>query len=304
MTNRREFFRYSGAVLAALSAQLPHSLHAAEQTRLPTRAIPGTGEPLPIVGLGSSKAFTSGDLELSRQLLDIFLEKGGAYVDTSGDGRFTVRQVMRERKAQDKLFLGTYVAATGERAGLEELKSVQEAQGGSPIDLVLTRNVNDFASHPDKFRHWKEQGVTRYVGVARPNKQYYEIMMEMMAAGTVDFVQVNYSMLETEAEERLLPMARDKGIAVLINRPFLNGQYFSIVKGATLPDWAADFDCDSWAQFSLKFILAHPAVNCVLTETANPKHVIDNLNGGFGALPDEKTRQRMIEVVRRLANPS
>ncbi len=304
MTNRRQFFRYTGAAVAALSTQLPHSLPAAEQTRLPTRAIPGTGEPLPIIGLGSSKAFTSGDLELSRQLLDIFLEKGGAYVDTSGAGRFTVRQIMRERKAQDKLFLGTYVAATEERAGLEELRSVQEAQGGSPIDLVLTRNVNDLASHPDKFRRWKEQGVTRYVGVARPNKQFYEIMMEMMAAGTVDFVQVNYSMLETEAEERLLPMARDKGIAVLINRPFLNGQYFSIVKGATLPEWAAEFDCHSWAQFSLKFILAHPAVNCVLTETTNPKHLIDNLSAGFGGLPDKKTRQRMIEVIQRLANPS
>ena len=109
-------------------------------------------------------------------------------------------------------------------------------------------------------------------------------------------------MLETEAEERLLPMARDKGVAVLINRPFLNGHYFSIVKGATLPEWAAEFDCHSWAQFSLKFILAHPAVNCVLTETTNPKHVIDNLDAGFGGLPDEKTRQRMIEVIRRLAN--
>ncbi len=304
MTDRREFIRYSGAALAALSVQMPFSAHAAEQIRLPTRAIPGTGEPLPIVGLGGSKAFTSGDLKLSRQLLDIFMNKGGAYVDTSGTGRFTVRQIMREREAQDKLFLGTYIDAIEEMAGAEELESVQDAQGGSPIDLALSRNVNDFAAHPDKFRRWKDAGVTRYVGVARPNKQFYPIMMEMMAAGTLDFVQVNYSMLETEAEERLLPMARDKGVAVLINRPFLNGQYFSIVKGATLPAWAAEFDCHSWAQFSLKFILAHPAVNCVLTETTNPKHVIDNLDAGFGGLPDEKMRQRMIDVIRRLPNPS
>jgi len=304
LKNRREFIRYSGAALAALTAPLPVSSYSAAQTQLPTRPIPGTSEALPIVGLGNSKAFSSGDLELSRQLLDIFMEKGGAYVDTSGTGRFTVRQVMRERKAQDKLFLGTYVNATDEPAGLAELKSVQEAQAGSPIDLVLTRNVNDFAAHPDKFRRWKDEGVTRHVGVARPNERFYEIMMKMMAAGTVDFVQVNYSMLETEAEDRLLPMARDKGIAVLINRPFINGKYFSIVKGATLPEWAAEFDCHSWAQFSLKFILAHPAVNCVLTETANPKHVIDNLDAGFGRLPDEKTRQRMVEVIRSLPDSS
>ena len=304
MTNRREFINYAGAAVAALSAPLPLSSFANDLRTLPTRVIPGTDEQLPIVGLGNSEAFSSGDLELSRELLGIFLDRGGAYVDTSGNGRFTVRQVMRERKAQDKLFLGTYVDATEEQAGLAELKTVREAQDGEPIDLLLTRNVDDLSSHPDKFQRWKDEGITRYVGVARPNKQFYEIMMKMIQADIVDFVQVNYSMLETEADDRLLPMARDKGIAVLINRPFINGKYFSVVKGATLPEWAVEFDCHTWAQFSLKFILAHPAVNCVLTETSNPKHVIDNLSAGLGRLPDEKTRQRMIEVIRGLPSPS
>ena len=304
MTNRREFIRYTGAGAVALSAPLPLLSQAMSEKRLPTRPIPSTGEPLPIIGLGNSSAFQSGDLALSRQLLDIFMQKGGAYVDTSGPGRFTVGEIVRERNAQDQMFLGTYISSTEAQAGLSEINSVLEAQDVTELDLVLTRNVKDMASHPDKFRQWKEGGLTRHLGVARPNSSFYEIMMEFMHSGVVDFVQVNYSMLETEASERLLPMAQDKGIAVIINRPFLNGRYFSIVKGHELPDWAAEFDCHSWAQFSLKFILAHPAVNCVLTETANPKHALDNIDGGFGRLPDEKTRQRMIELMRDLASQS
>lgn len=298
MTNRREFLQYTGATMTALS--LP--CQAASDVRLPTRPVPGTGEPLPIIGLGNSEAFQSGNLELSRQILEIFMDMGGAYVDTSGPGRYTVGEIVREKNAQDEMFLGTYISSTDSDAGLSEIKAVQEAQDVSSLDLVLTRNVKDMSAHPNKFRGWKEEGLTRHLGVARPNKSFYDVMMAFMDSGLVDFVQVNYSMLETEAADRLLPMARDKGIAVIINRPFLNGQYFSIVKDHVLPEWAAEFDCNSWAQFSLKFILAHPAVNCVLTETSNPKHVVDNLNAGFGRLPDEKTRQRMVDVMRDLAN--
>jgi diketogulonate reductase-like aldo/keto reductase len=304
MKNRREFIQYTGATLAAISTPLPLISQAMQETRLPTRPIPATGEPLPIIGLGNSEAFQSGDLELSRQLLEIFMGKGGAYVDTSGPGRFTVGKIVREKKAQDEMFLGTYISSTDAEEGIGEIKKVQEAQDVTALDLILTRNVNDMASNPDKFRSWKEDGLTRHLGVARPNSSFYEAMMKFMESGVVDFVQVNYSMLETAAEQRLLPMAQDKGIAVIINRPFINGQYFSIVRGHELPEWAAEFDCHSWAQFSLKFILAHPAVNCVLTETSNPKHAIDNLDAGFGQLPDEKTRQRMLEVMRGLASQS
>jgi diketogulonate reductase-like aldo/keto reductase len=119
-------------------------------------------------------------------------------------------------------------------------------------------------------------------------------MQKMMATGTVDFLQVNYSPLEPGADQQVLPMALDQGVAVTINRPFINGDYFSLVRDQPLPEWAAQFDCDSWAQFSLKFILSHPAVTCVLTETANPRHALDNIGAGFGRLPDEKTRQRMV----------
>ena len=301
MTNRREFIHYSGATVAAMSLPLPASLHAADAGRLPGRAIPGTGEMLPVIGLGNSQAFQSGNLELSRQLLELFMERGGAYVDSSGAGRFTVGKIMVEKDADDVLFLGNYISATEDKAGRQEIEAVREGQGGGPLDLVHTRNVHDFAARPDKYRRWKDDGLTRYLGVARPNMRYYEVMMKLMKTGAVDFVQVNYSMLEPEAEERLLPMAQDLGIAVVINRPFINGQYFSLVKDQTLPEWAADFDCKTWAQFSLKFILANPAVNCVLTETSNPRHAADNLGAGLGRLPDEKTRQRMLQVMLDLA---
>ena len=125
-------------------------------------------------------------------------------------------------------------------------------------------------------------------------------MMKMMETDTVDFLQVNYSPLETAADQQVLPMALDKGVAVTINRPFINGEFFSRVRGHELPEWAAEFDCDSWAQFSLKFILSNPAVTCVLTETANPKHALDNIGAGFGRLPDEKTRQRMVQYLNGL----
>jgi len=263
--------------------------------------MPGTDESLPIIGFGNSVAFQSGDLVLSRRLIDIFMETGGAYIDTLGASRFTVGKIMRERSAQQALFLGTYISATEASTGREEIRSVLAVQGGSALDLVLTRNVNAFASNPDVFLRWKDEGLTRYIGVARHDKSFYDVMMKIMDSGVIDLVQVNYSMLEPEAEQRLLPMARDRGIAVVVNRPFINGQYFSLVRGKPLPEWAAEFDCHSWAQFSLKFILAHPAVNCVLTETANPKHLVDNLNAGFGRLPDEKTRQRMLKVMRSLS---
>jgi diketogulonate reductase-like aldo/keto reductase len=119
--------------------------------------------------------------------------------------------------------------------------------------------------------------------------------MNLMREGVVDFIQINYSMMEPEAADEILPLARDLGIAVVINRPFMNGDYFAMAKGHELPGWAADFDCESWAQFSLKYIVSHPVVNCVLTETSNPEHVVDNLNAGFGILPDENTRKKMRE---------
>jgi len=288
MTNRREFLQATGGM--ALTSMIAPAIAS---RRLPTRLIPGTDEQMAIVGLGNSRAFINGDVETSTSLLDTFLDHGGTYIDVSGQSRTTVGNIIRERNAQDRTLLGNYLEAQ-DYAGLqEEIAALQKIQGDGPLDLSMARGVSELANRADEFRQLKSDGLVRYVGIGRPNKRFYPGIMQLMEDGVVDFVQVNYSMVEPEAADELLPMAMDKGVAVVINRPFINGEYFSLVRGKQLPDWAAEFDCESWAQFSLKYILSHPAVNCVITETTNPKHVLDNLGAGFGALPDEPTRIKM-----------
>ncbi len=288
MTNRREFLQATGGV--ALTSMIAPAM---AERRMLTRPIPGTDEQMAIVGLGNSRAFIEGDVETSTRLLDTFLDHGGTYIDVSGQSRTTVGNIIRERNAQDRTILGNYLQAQ-DYAGLqEEIAALQKIQGDGPLDLSMGRGVSELANRADEFRQLKDDGLVRYVGIGRPNKRFYPGIMQLMEDSVVDFVQVNYSMMEPEAADELLPMAMDKGVAVVINRPFINGEYFSLVRGKPLPDWAADFDCESWAQFSLKYIVSNPAVNCVITETANPKHVLDNLGAGFGALPDAATRIRM-----------
>ncbi len=292
--NRRRFLQ-SGAALAALCA-----LPVEARDRLPTRPIPGTDETLPIVGLGNSNAFREGDVQASRGLLKILVEHGGAYVDCAGPSRFVVATAAAEMMAGNDLFLGTYFADDDEAKMRADASLLLDTTGKPALDLMQA--YPEFAvPNWDMFRRWKDEGLTRYIGVARHQPRYYDVMMKLMQTGTVDFVQVNYSPFETEAEERILPMARELGVAVTINRPFMNGRYFSLVGGHGLPGWAADFDCQTWAQFSLKFILSHPAVNCVLTETANPSHAMDNLGAGFGRLPEPAERRRIVEHLRSLA---
>ena len=298
MTNRREFMQYTGAVLAAASA--PMSALAEQARQMARRNIRGTDESLAVVGYGNASAFGEGDMEVSRELMDLFLEHGGSYVDTSGNGRNTIGTIMRERGAHDELFLGTYINGKDLQSMRDEIAGVLDVQGGDSLDLVLSRAPIDFGERRDQYRQLKEDGLTRYVGVGRYNQRFYPPMMELMNDGAVDLVQVNYSIMEPEAADEILPLAQAKNIAVVINRPFMNGDYFGIVRGQELPEWAADFGCDSWAQFSLKYILANPVVNCVLTETSNPKHAIDNFGAGFGRLPDADERKRMEEVIRAL----
>ena len=289
MTNRREFLQGTGAT--ALSMSLPALALSSNHRRMSTRPIPGTEESLPVVGLGNSNAFRQGDVELSREIIERLMSHGGGYIDCGGPSRFTVGQIAGEFEGGDSLFLGTYFS-DDEDVDREDAQRILEATGRDQLDLM-----HSFPEHAepnwDKFRAYKDEGLTRFIGIARHRKEFYETMIAMMDTGTVDFLQVNYSLMEPEAEERVLPTAMDKGVAVTINRPFINGEYFSIVRDHELPEWAAEFDCDSWAQFSLKFIISHPAVTCVLTETANPRHAVDNLGAGMGRLPDEAMRDKM-----------
>ena len=294
MTNRREFLQATGAM--ALLSSLPTAVVAGDQPQIDTRLIPGSDQRLPIVGLGNSNAFRQGDVELSRQIIELLLSRGGAYIDCGGPSRFTVGEVAQQLDSGDELFLGAYFSSDDEEADRSDARKLMTLAGREQLDLM-----HSYPEHAepnwDRFRRFKDDGLTKFIGIARHRSEFYDTMIGMMKTGTVDFLQVNYSLLETEAEERVLPTAMEQGVAVTINRPFINGEFFSVVRGHELPEWAADFDCDSWAQFSLKFILSHPAVNCVLTETANPKHAVDNLGAGLGRLPDEQTRQEMRRLV-------
>ena len=293
MLSRRKFL--NAATAASLVAVAPATL-LAEQRLLPKRLISASGEALPIIGMGMSAAFRSGDREASWNVISPFQDHGSRYIDVSGSARFVVADIAREKGLKDNVFLGSYFSAADDAGSRVDAARLLDVSGKNSLDLMHAYPENAVPNW-DVMKGWKQDGLTRHIGVARQSSKHYSAMMGLMETGTVDFLQVNYSLLETEAADRILPMAMDKGVAVTINRPFINGDYFDIVRGRELPAWAADFDCESWAQFSLKFILAHPAVTCVLTETANPKHALDNLGAGFGRLPNEQQRKRMLELI-------
>ena len=291
-----------GAVLAAPRAAWGGGPRA--QTPLPTRPIPGTAETLPIVGLGSSKPVleipTAGTDPLAA-VIRVLLEHGGRVVDTSPrtpeiDAEFS--GVLTAPEFRDRLFVTMKINTDGEAAGVEQMRQNRMLVGRRTLDLLQVESMRDLDVHWPNVLRWKDSGEARYIGVTVSSNRQHEQFEAVMRSGPLDFVQINYSVMEPGAEDRLLPLAQDLGMAVLINRPFMNGSYFGRVSGRTLPEWASEFDCASWAQFSLKYILAHPAVTCALTETTSPEHMADNIGAGFGRLPDEAMKRRMREFVR------
>ncbi|MYH09690.1 MAG: aldo/keto reductase [Gemmatimonadales bacterium] len=304
-TTRRSFLTRLaglGAVLAAPRAALGSMLST--QATLPTRAIPGTEETLPIVGFGSSKPVLEIPTEGTEPLagvIRVLLEHGGRVVDTSPrtpeiDAEFG--EVLAAPEFGGRLFVATKINTDGEAAGIEQMRQNQRLVGSRTLDLLEVESMRDLDVHWPNVLRWKDSGEARYIGVTTSSIPQHDAFEAFMRTQPLDFVQVNYSVMEPNAEERLLPLARDLGLAVLINRPFMNGSYFGRVSGRELPEWAAEFDCTSWAQFSLKYILAHPAVTCALTETTNPDHMAENIGTAFGRLPDEATKRRMREFVQ------
>lgn len=266
------------------------------------RRIPGTEETLPAVGLGTSDEFevaegaNPGPL---RGVLRRFHELGGILVDTApiyGNAESVIGGLVEDLELTGELFLATKVRARGREAGLEQMERSQELLGKRPLDLMQVHSLVDWPTQLRSLRRWKEEGRVRYIGVTHSRVSAFDELEKVMRSEPLDFVQFNYSFTEPRAEQRLLPLAADRGMAVMVNRPFENGALFGAVQGRPLPDWAREFDCESWAQFSLKYILAHPMVTCVIPATSNPKHVADNMGAGTGRLPDEATRRRMREI--------
>lgn len=276
------------------------------QEAIPTRAIPTSGEALPVVGFGSTKAVLESPREGTEPIaavLRTLLEYGGRLVDTSPREEEIDREfgrVLQDPEIRDDLFLATKVYTRGEEAGIQQMRQTQRLFGRRTLDLVQVESLRDLDVHWPNLRRWKEAGEARYIGATVFRPENHDRLEEFMRTESPDFVHMNYSVMEPGAEERLLPLARDRGMAVVINRPFMNGEYFGLVEGRELPSWAENFDCETWAQFSLKYILSNPAVTCVLTETTNPDHMEENLQAALGRLPDESERARMRELARNL----
>jgi len=303
LLDRRQALKLAAAALAA-----PWAAAGAPDDELMSRAIPATGERLPVIGLGTSGEFDRQPVDEKeavelRGVLDILVATGARLVDTApgyGDAEIVLGRLAHEAGLTDRIFWATKLRTTGEASGKAQFETSAQRLGRRPLDLVQVHNLVDAATQWQTLRRFKEQERVRYIGLTVSRLADHEPLGQLMRDWRPDFVQLNYSPMEPEAAARLLPLAAERGIAVLVNRPFGNGRYFSLVKDRPLPDWAAAFDCESWAQLSLKFILAHPAVTCVIPATSSPRHVIDNVRAGQGRLPDSAQQARIRELVAGL----
>ena len=279
---------------------------ALAQERMPRRQIPGTSESLPIIGLGSSKPVSQiadrGTGPIAG-VLRALVANGGAVVDTwprnaANDKAFG--EVINEPDLRDVLFVASKIDKVGKEAGISQFRDTQRLYRRDTLDLVQVFSLTDLDTQWPSLKEFKASGEARYIGVTVANEGLYQQLEKFLTREKPDFVQINYSITERGAEERMLPMFEDLGLAVMINRPFMNGDYFRRLGQRPLPEWAAEFDCETWAQFSLKYILPHPAITCVLTETSNPLHMAENARAAFGRLPTEVERKRMQAVIDRV----
>jgi diketogulonate reductase-like aldo/keto reductase len=299
---RREAAKLIGAAGAAVV--LPMRLSATEPRDMLTRAIPSSDEKLPVIGLGSWSTFDVGSgspqLKALEEVLSLFVKQGGKVIDSSpmyGRAEEVIGDLAAKLHVRDSLFIATKVWTMGKEAGIQMMKRSLERFQTKKIDLMQVHNLVDVENQMSSLREWKEKGHICYTGITHSQARGFWEVERIMRSQKPDFVQINYSLMEPGAAQRILPLAHDLRAAVIINRPFGAGGLFQRVAGRPLPDWAAEFDCRSWAQFFLKWIVAHPAVTCTIPATSNPKHLQDNMQAGIGRLPDEKTRQRMLQFV-------
>jgi len=267
------------------------------------REIPASKEMLPVIGLGTWQTFDVGAgaaRDPLRRVLQRFVELGGRVVDSSpmyGRAESVVGDLAAELGLRDQLFVATKVWTTGREAGIAQMdESVRRLRAGR-LDLMQVHNLVDWRTHLRTLAEWKRAGRVRYAGVTHYTAGAYGELEQVMKSEPLDFVQLNYSLLEREAERRLLPVAADRGIAVLVNRPFAEGGLFRRVRSQKLPPWAAEIGCRSWAALFLKWIVAHPAVTCVIPATSRPEHLEDNMQAATGPLPDAAVRDRIAAVV-------
>lgn len=268
------------------------------------RPIPSTNEQIPVVGLGTWQTFDVGDSKEERaplrEVLKIMIEHGGTLIDSSpmyGRSEKVVGELTTELKIKEKIFEATKVWTSGEEEGIQQMNSSMNLMQAAPIDLMQVHNLVDWKTHLKTLKKWKEEGKIRYLGMTHYHKGGYAELEKIMRTEKLDFIQINYNLAVRDAAERILPLAKDKGIAVLINRPYNGGMLFRLTRNKSFPEWAEVFDAKTWGQLFLKFILANPAVTCVIPGTSKAKHMKDNVQAGLGKLPLPEYQKKMIELL-------
>ena len=303
--NRRRFLQGLAAGSTALLFRHGYSAPAAARHR---RMIPSSSEQIAVIGMGSWLVFAidpdnKEQLATREAVIREFLEHGGGMIDSSpmyGVAQDVIGRSLRRIENHSGLFSATKVWTHGNRQGLLQMEDSRLLWGLPRFDLMQVHNLMDWQIHLPNLYDMKDEGDIRYVGVTTSHGRRHEEMIDIMRSQPIDFVQFTYNMLDREAEQYLLPLAADKGIAVIINRPFQRGALFDKFGRYDLPTWAADIDCSNWAQFFLKFIVSHPAITCAIPATSRVGHMQQNMGAGYGRLPDMAMRKEMLKYVESL----
>lgn len=308
MINRRRVLQLSASLLAYQSLGLSaEPAPARGDLALIQRAIPSSGEQLPVLGMGTSRTFdTAGDAaSLARlaEVLQAFFAGQGTVIDSSpmyGNAESRVGDVLRSMTKPPKLFAATKVWTTGREQGIAQMEASARRMNVQTFDLIAVHNLKDWKIHLETLKAWKQEGKVRYIGITTSHGRDHDQFLDVMRREPLDFAQFSYNMEDRVAEQELLPLAQDRGIATMINRPYQRGALFGKTRGHILPDIAAELDCSSWGQFFLKFILGHPAVTCIIPATAKTNHMVDNMQANFGRVPDAAQRAEMLRVFNTL----
>jgi len=295
--DRRTFIHASVASASVLA--LPSLTLANAKSNL-ARPIPSTNELIPCVGMGTWITFDvspSPDMVASRtEVLRHFYKHGGGMIDSSpmyGTAEKILGKCFQQLEPPAAMFSATKVWTPGEWLGVKQMQNSQKLWGLKQIDLMQIHNLLDWETHLKTLREWKESERIRYLGITTSHGRRHEDFIKIMQTEPLDFVQFTYNITHVEAEKELLPIAADRGIAVIVNRPFDGGRLFNRIENTPLPEWTSDFDCKNWAQYFLKFILAHPAVTVAIPATSQVEHMEENMGALLGELPDAKTRKKM-----------
>jgi aryl-alcohol dehydrogenase-like predicted oxidoreductase len=296
--SRRELLKAGIGVGASIF--LPSASLLAQAASLIQRKIPSTGESLPIIGIGTARRYEAVTTEAERaplrEVLREFKHLGGKVIDTApsyGTAERVVGDLVAELTIRKSLFIATKLGAHGRDAGIEQLEQSFKRLRTPTIDLIAVHNLQDTQTQFRTLRQWKQAGRIRYVGITTSFERQHPEFEQTMRAEALDFIQVDYALDNRKADQRILPLAADRGMGVMINLPFGRGRLFAAVQGKSLPPWAGEFDCSSWAQFFLKYIVSHPAVTCAVPGTAKIEYLVDNLGAARGRLPDAAMRRRM-----------